>query len=52
MAALGAEMFTNVIASNHLTIPGEKLFLKETARMLNPEREAPFLEPVVNSKMK
>lgn len=36
---------------HHLTIPVEKLFLKETARLLKPEGEARFFEPAVNSKI-
>ncbi len=35
---------------HHLTIPTEKLFLKETARLLKPEGEARFFEPAVNNK--
>lgn len=34
---------------HHLTIPVEKLFLKETARLLKPNGEARFFEPAVNS---
>ncbi len=34
---------------HHLTIPIEKLFLKETARLLKPDGEARFFEPAVNS---
>lgn len=34
---------------HHLTIPVEKLFLKETARLLKPGGEARFFEPAVNS---
>lgn len=36
---------------HHLTIPVEKLFLKETARLLKPSGEARFFEPAVNSKI-
>lgn len=36
---------------HHLTIPVEKLFLKETARLLKPEGEARFFEPAVNSQL-
>jgi 2-polyprenyl-3-methyl-5-hydroxy-6-metoxy-1,4-benzoquinol methylase len=36
---------------HHLTIPVEKLFLKETARLLKPDGEARFFEPAVNSKI-
>lgn len=36
---------------HHLTIPVEKLFLKETARLLKPEGEARFFEPAVNSRI-
>ncbi len=36
---------------HHLTIPTEKLFLKETARLLRPDGEARFFEPAVNSKI-
>ncbi len=35
---------------HHLTIPLEKMFLKETARLLKPDGEARFFEPAVNSK--
>lgn len=35
---------------HHLTIPIERLFLKETARLLKPDGEARFFEPAVNSK--
>jgi len=34
---------------HHLTIPVEKLFLKETTRLLKPNGEARFYEPAVNS---
>ncbi|UZH55646.1 class I SAM-dependent methyltransferase [Salinimicrobium tongyeongense] len=34
---------------HHLTLPVEKLFLKETARLLKPGGEARFFEPAVNS---
>lgn len=34
---------------HHLTIPVERLFLKETARLLKPDGEARFFEPAVNS---
>jgi len=36
---------------HHLTLPVEKLFLKETARLLKPAGEARFFEPAVNSKI-
>ncbi len=36
---------------HHLTIPTEKLFLKETDRLLKPDGEARFFEPAVNSKI-
>lgn len=36
---------------HHLTVPVERLFLKETARLLEPGGEARFFEPAVNSKM-
>lgn len=36
---------------HHLTVPVEKLFLKETARLLKPGGEARFFEPAVNSKI-
>ncbi len=36
---------------HHLTIAVEKLFLKETARLLKPNGEARFFEPAVNSKL-
>jgi len=36
---------------HHLTLPVEKLFLKETARLLKPNGEARFFEPAVNSKI-
>lgn len=36
---------------HHLTIPVEKLFLKESARLLKPDGEARFFEPAVNSKI-
>ena len=36
---------------HHLTVPVEKLFLKETARLLKPHGEARFFEPAVNSKI-
>ena len=35
---------------HHLTIPVEKLFLEETARLLKPDGEARFFEPAVNNK--
>ncbi len=35
---------------HHLTIPVERLFLKETARLLKPDGEARFFEPAVNNK--
>lgn len=36
---------------HHLTVPIEKLFLKETARLLKPDGEARFFEPAVNSRV-
>lgn len=36
---------------HHLTIPVEKQFLQETARLLKPTGEARFFEPAVNSKI-
>ncbi|WP_423818455.1 class I SAM-dependent methyltransferase [Salinimicrobium sp. TIG7-5_MAKvit] len=36
---------------HHLTLPVEKLFLKETARLLTSEGEARFFEPAVNSQI-
>ncbi len=36
---------------HHLTIPIERLFLKETARLLKHDGEARFFEPAVNSKI-
>lgn len=36
---------------HHLTIPVEKQFLKETARLLKNNGEARFLEPAVNSRL-
>ncbi len=36
---------------HHLTIPVEKLFLKETSRLLKPEGEARFFEPAVNNRL-
>lgn len=36
---------------HHLTLPVEKLFLNETARLLKPGGEARFVEPAVNSKI-
>ena len=36
---------------HHLTIPIERLFIKETARLLKPNGEARFFEPAVNSKI-
>ena len=36
---------------HHLTIPIEKLFLKETARLLKYNGEARFFEPAVNNKL-
>ncbi len=36
---------------HHLTIPIEKLFLKETARLLKSDGEARFFEPAVNNKL-
>ena len=35
---------------HHLTIPVERLFLQETARLLKPDGEARFFEPAVNNK--
>lgn len=36
---------------HHLTIPEEKEFLRETARLLKPGGEARFFEPAVNNKI-
>lgn len=36
---------------HHLSVPLEKLFLKETARLLKSHGEARFFEPAVNSKL-
>jgi SAM-dependent methyltransferase len=36
---------------HHLTLPVEKEFLKETARLLKPGGEARFFEPAVNSPL-
>lgn len=36
---------------HHLTIPVERMFLKETARLLKPDGEARFFEPAVNNKI-
>ena len=36
---------------HHLTIPEEREFLRETARLLKPEGEARFFEPAVNNKI-
>ena len=36
---------------HHLTLPVERKFLKETARLLKPEGEARFFEPAVNNKI-
>lgn len=36
---------------HHLTLPVERLFLKETARLLKKEGEARFFEPAVNNKL-
>lgn len=36
---------------HHLTIPEEKKFLKETARLLKIDGEARFFEPAVNSRI-
>lgn len=36
---------------HHLTIPEERLFLKETARLLKSEGEARFFEPAVNNRI-
>tara|TARA_B100000929_G_scaffold288203_1_gene276222 strand:+ start:155 stop:997 length:843 start_codon:yes stop_codon:yes gene_type:complete len=36
---------------HHLTIPVEREFLKETARLLKSDGEARFFEPAVNSKI-
>jgi len=47
-------MFDFVIGKaflHHLTIPVERLFLKETARLLKEDGEARFFEPAVNNKI-
>ncbi|SDL41741.1 Methyltransferase domain-containing protein [Salinimicrobium catena] len=36
---------------HHLTLPVERQFLKETARLLKPDGEARFFEPAVNSML-
>ena len=36
---------------HHLTLPLEKLFLKETSRLLKHNGEARFFEPAINSKL-
>jgi 2-polyprenyl-3-methyl-5-hydroxy-6-metoxy-1,4-benzoquinol methylase len=36
---------------HHLTIPFEKYFLDETARLLKPDGQARFFEPAVNNKL-
>lgn len=36
---------------HHLTIPVERKFLRETARLLKPDGEARFFEPAVNNKI-
>lgn len=49
---LNAHTFDFVVGKaflHHLTVPIEKLFLKETARLLKPAGEARFFEPAVNS---
>lgn len=51
---LEAHQFDYVIGKaflHHLTIPVEKLFLEETARLLKKDGEARFFEPAVNSKI-
>jgi SAM-dependent methyltransferase len=51
---LNSETFDFVVGKaflHHLTIPIEKLFLRETARLLKPGGEARFFEPAVNSKL-
>lgn len=50
---LEANQFDFVIGKaflHHLTIPEEREFLRETARLLKPDGEARFFEPAVNSK--
>jgi ubiquinone/menaquinone biosynthesis C-methylase UbiE len=50
---LEANQFDYVIGKaflHHLTIPVEKRFLEETARLLKPKGEARFFEPAVNNK--
>ncbi len=52
--ALPSHYFDFVVGKaflHHLTVPVEKLFLKETARLLKPDGEARFFEPAVNSKV-
>lgn len=47
-------MFDYVIGKaflHHLTIPEERLFLKETARLLKKDGEARFFEPAVNNRI-
>lgn len=36
---------------HHLTLSVERLFLKETARLLKPDGEARFFEPAINNKV-
>ena len=50
---LPAQSFDIVVGKaflHHLTVPLERLFLKETARLLKPDGEARFFEPAVNNK--
>lgn len=51
---LPSGMFDFVIGKaflHHLTLPVERLFLKETARLLKADGEARFFEPAVNSRI-
>ena len=50
---LPAKSFDFVVGKaflHHLSLPVERLFLKETARLLKKDGEARFFEPAVNSK--
>ncbi|WP_347410326.1 class I SAM-dependent methyltransferase [Christiangramia sp.] len=51
---LSSGMFDYVIGKaflHHLRIPEERLFLKETARLLKDDGEARFFEPAVNNRI-
>jgi len=52
--SLNANSYDFVIGKaflHHLTIPEEREFLKETARLLKPDGEARFFEPAVNNRL-